>query len=502
MNWIYPAFFGIAFIAALGLTPLVRTLGIRFGILDMPGKRKVHQEETPRLGGIAVFSATLLPFLIFLVFGDFLAGDIKNAGEPLLGLVLGCLIVFGIGIWDDIRRLSPWPKLTVEICAALMAYYFGLRIQLLSNPFGLQWDVSWLSGPLTVIWLVGITNAVNLADGIDGLAAGIATFAAAILFIMTVPSAYTLVPYMAGALAGAALGFLRFNFSPATIFLGDSGSLFLGFFLGGLSLWASEKSAIAFSLLIPIIALGLPIIDMIYAIIRRWNRGVPIGQADRDHIHHKLLEKGYSHRKAVLLLYGVNFLLAGIAGFLLFTRNSFAAYIIVAAGIIVILGTRLLGYFRFSRIFRDMIKKWKDSQKTKYLTFRTRLLCRTFEDEKTLAGRWKLAGELFAEVGIQQATLTAAGQLQKPLVWLTQVPVQAADRAVNFNLPLVEEKGAVGILEIVWNSSQGVFPPGISRVLNVMANEFCHGLTDGNRQELPDGHDPCLFPEESHKPDT
>jgi UDP-GlcNAc:undecaprenyl-phosphate/decaprenyl-phosphate GlcNAc-1-phosphate transferase len=474
----YLIFFGIALGGALILTPAVRAMGIRFRILDFPGKRKVHQDETPRLGGTAVFAATGLPFLIFLVFGDFLAGDIKNSWEPFLGLTLGCLIVFGIGVWDDIRRLSPWPKLSAEICAALVAFYFGLRIQLLSNPFGLQWDVSWLSGPLTVIWLVGITNAVNLADGIDGLAAGIATFAAAILFAMTVSSVYTLVPYMAAALAGAALGFLRYNFSPATIFLGDSGSLFLGFYLGGLSLWASEKSAIAFALLIPIIALGLPIIDMIYAIIRRWNRGVPIGQADRDHIHHKLLEKGFSHRKAVIMLYGVNFLLAGIAGLLLFTRNSFAAYIVVALGVIFIFGTRFLGYFKFSRVFRDMIKKWKDSQKAKYLAFRTRLLSRAFEEEKTIAGRWRLTGELFAEVGIQQASIALAAQPEKFLTWSAPDPMRESDRVVNFNLPLSGDNGPVGKLEIIWISSQGLFPPGISRVLNVMANEFCHGLQD------------------------
>jgi len=476
MNLIYLAFFGIAFAAALGLTPFIRALGVRFGILDLPGQRKVHQEEIPRLGGIVIFAATLLPFLIFLVSGNFLAGAIKNSWGPFFGLILGCLIVFGIGILDDIHRLSPWPKLTAEICAALVAFYFGLRIQLLSNPFGLHWDVSWLSGPLTVVWLVGITNAVNLADGIDGLAAGITTFAAAILFIMTVPTIYTLVPFLAVALAGASLGFLRYNFSPATIFLGDSGSLFLGFYLGGLSLWASEKSAIAFALLIPIIALGLPILDMIYAILRRWNRGISIGQADRDHIHHKLLAKGYSQKNAVLMLYGVNFLLAGVAGVLLFTRNSYAAYIVVGLGVLVILGSRFLGYFKFTRVLQDLIKKWKDSQKIKYLIFRTRLISRAFEEEKTIVGRWKLAGELFEEVGIQQAAMSLVGHPDKSLIWSANKPFQGADKTVTLNLVLSAEERSVGELKIIWSSAHGAFPLGISRVLNVMANEFCHGL--------------------------
>ena len=478
MNLIYLAFFGIAFVASLSFTPFIRALGIRFGILDLPGKRKVHQDETPRLGGIAIFAATLLPFLFFSIFGDFLTKEIRNSWEPFLGLTLGCLIVFGIGIWDDIHRLSPWPKLSVEILAALVTFTFGLRIHLLSNPFGLQWDVSWLSGPLTVIWLIGITNAVNLADGIDGLATGIATLAATILFIMTVPTVYTLVPFLAVALAGSSLGFLRYNFSPATIFLGDSGSLFLGFYLGGLSLWASEKSAIAFALFIPIIALGLPIIDMIYAILRRWNRGVPIGQADRDHIHHKLLEKGYSHRKAVLLLYGVNFFLAGIAGLLLFTRNSFAAYIVVLLGAVIILGSRFLGYFKFSSIFQDLKKKWKDSQKNKYLAFRTRLLCRAFVEEKTIIGRWQLAGELFEEVGIQQAAISLVSNPNKFLTWSAHKPFLGPDKTVTFNLVLSAEERPVGDLKIIWSSTHGVFPPGISRVLNVMANEFCQGLQD------------------------
>lgn len=477
MTLIHSAFFGIALIAALIITPYVRALGTRFQILDSPGKRKVHQKEIPRLGGVAIFIATVLPFLCFLLLGGFLTKEVHYLWKPLLGLTLGCLIVFGIGIWDDIHRLPPWPKLLVEIVAASVTFIFGLKIQLLSNPFGMQLDLSWLSGPITVLWLVGITNALNLADGIDGLAVGIATFASAILFIMTSSTIYTLVPYLAVALAGASLGFLRYNFSPATIFLGDSGSLFLGFYLGGLSLWASEKSAIAFALFIPIVALGLPIVDVIYAVLRRWHRGVPIGQADRDHIHHRLLDKGFSHRRAVLMLYGVNFFLAAMAGFLLFTRNSSAAYVVVLLGVGFILGSRLLGYFKFSRLLQDLITRWKDSQKSKYLAFRTRLLCRAFEEEKTLEGRWLLAGELFEDVGIQKAIITPNKDPGHPLTWAAHDPApEPNNQIVTFNLPLSGKKGPVGNLKIIWSASQGVFPAGMSKILNVMANEFCQNL--------------------------
>ncbi len=476
MTLTYILFFTTSLIIALIITPYVRALGAQFELLDSPGKRKVHQKEIPRLGGVAIFIATTLPFIGLLFWGDFMMREIHSFWKPLFGLSLGCLIVFGIGIWDDIHRLTPWPKLSAETVAAGVAFIFGLKIQLISNPFGIQLDLSWLSGPITILWLVGITNAVNLADGIDGLAVGIATFAAAILFIMTFSTIYTLVPFLAIALIGACLGFLRYNFSPATIFLGDSGSLFLGFYLGGLSLWASEKSAIAFALFIPIVALGIPIMDMIYAVLRRWHRGVPIGQADRDHIHHRLLEKGFSHRRAVLMLYGVNLFLAALAGFLLFTRNSLAAYVVVMLGAAFVFGSRLLGYFRFAGLFQDLVDRWKDSQKFKYLAFRTRLLCRAFEDEKAIDGRWKLAGELFEDVGILRASLFLAMYPDKPLTWFASEPLQGDNRTATLSLPLSWGKGSVGNLEIIWSSSQGVFPLGISRVLNVMANEFCHDL--------------------------
>jgi UDP-GlcNAc:undecaprenyl-phosphate GlcNAc-1-phosphate transferase len=476
MKLIYLAFFLISLLGSYLLTPLIRSFSFRFGVLDQPGTRKVHQDVTPRLGGMAVFTALVLPFLFFYLFHPSLQKEIHRSWQPLLGLSLGCLLVFGVGVWDDLRRLPPWPKLTVEIGAALLAYYFGLRIELFSNPFGLQWNVTWLSLPFTVFWLVGITNAVNLADGIDGLAVGIATFASAILFVMTISTVYVLVPFLAVALAGAALGFLRYNFSPATIFLGDSGSLFLGFLLGGLSLWASEKSTIAFALLIPIIALGLPILDMIYAILRRWNRGVSIAQADREHIHHKLLEKGYSHRKAVLLLYGANLVLVGLAALLLITRNSFASYTIIALGFVIFLGSRFLGYFKFASAFNGLIKKWKDSQQAKYLAFRRRLLVRAFEEEKNLEQRWKLVGELFAEMGIKQATITLGDQSERPLVWFAHTPTEHNDKTVYLSLPLSEANKPFGLLEMEWCSSRGVFPIGISRLMNLMGNEFCRDL--------------------------
>ncbi len=231
----YISFFLIALLAALGSTPWTRSLGIRYGILDRPGsRRKIHQSAVPRLGGLAVLTATILPFLGFLFYGNLLLEQIWLYWQPLLGLTFGSLLVFAVGLADDFHRLAPWKKLAVEVTAGLAAAALGIRVELSPHPFGLPWDLQWLSYPITILWLVGVTNAVNLADGIDGLADGIAAFTALVLFFMTYNSQYTVVALLSISLAGACVGFLRFNFYPATIFLGDSGSLFLGFYLGAL----------------------------------------------------------------------------------------------------------------------------------------------------------------------------------------------------------------------------------------------------------------------------
>jgi UDP-GlcNAc:undecaprenyl-phosphate GlcNAc-1-phosphate transferase len=471
------AFFLVSLTAALAFTPVARNVGIRFGIVDHPSLRKIHQGAIPRLGGGAVLAATLLPFLGFIFYGNLLLEQIRLFWQPLLGLAVGSALVFGIGLWDDLARLSPWQKLSAEALAGLVAASLGLRIVWVSNPFGLPLDPQWLSYPVTVIWLVGVTNAVNLADGIDGLSAGIAAFTAFILFFMTYNSQYTVVALLAISLAGACLGFLRYNFFPATIFLGDSGSLFLGFYLGALSIWASEKSTITFSLLIPMVALGLPLADLVYAVIRRWSRGVPLKLADREHIHHKLLDMGFGQPVTVLILYGVNILLILTAGLLLLTRNSLAAYIVVFLGLALVLGSRILGYFRFSRLMRNLRQRWRDLQQAKYITFRSHLLRQAFQRETTLPGRWELAQEIFPELGCDQARFIPAGNQRAPLDWSLSSPANPEnDRHRTLEISLLGEKDGLGSLRLSWNPEADPFPAGLNKFLTVMAYEFGRNL--------------------------
>jgi UDP-GlcNAc:undecaprenyl-phosphate GlcNAc-1-phosphate transferase len=475
----YFSFFFISLIAALIVTPWTRNLGIRFGVLDRPNLRKIHQGEIPRLGGVAILAATVLPFIGFLFYSNLLWEQIRLFWQPLSGLALGSLLVFSVGLLDDRYRLSPWPKLAAEILAALVAVAFGLRIEFLTQPFGWQMDLSWLSLPLSVFWLVGITNAFNLADGLDGLATGIATFAALILFFMTYAGGYSVAALLAIALAGAALGFLRYNFYPATIFLGDSGSLFLGFYLGGLSLWASEKSTITFALLIPIVALGLPLADMLYAVLRRWIRGVPIKQADREHIHHKLMDMGFAQRPTVLILYGVNVLLVILAGLLLMTRNSLAAYILVLLGAALVIGSRILGYFRFSRFVRHLIHRWKDLQQSKYVTFRAHLLRKAFEKEGSLDGRWDLAGDLWSDLGFRRVRFIPGSSQFPTLDWSAIDPSEPAGREneLILTLSILGGQGSIGSIEFTWLSNTPPLPAGLDKILSVMANDFARDIS-------------------------
>jgi UDP-GlcNAc:undecaprenyl-phosphate/decaprenyl-phosphate GlcNAc-1-phosphate transferase len=475
----YLAFFLASLVLVLLITPATRNLGIRLGILDRPNLRKIHQTEIPCLGGLAVLISTVLPFIGFLFYSNLLLEQIRNYWQPLLGLSLGALIVFTVGLVDDMVRLKPWPKLGIECLAGLIAILFGLRIEFFAQTIGLQGNLHYLSYPLTILWLVGVTNAVNLADGLDGLATGIAAFAALILFCMTYNTAHTVVALLAIALAGATVGFLRYNFYPATIFLGDSGSLFMGFYLGGLSIWASEKSTITFALLIPGVALGLPLADMAYAVLRRWQRGVSIKQADREHIHHKLLDMGFAQRATVLILYGVNILLVSLAALLLVTRNSLAAYILVFLGLALFIGSRILGYFQFSRFMRTLRQRWKDLQRTKYIAFRSHLLRQAFQREKTLSGRWQLAQELFRELGCRQARFISADSRPSLPDWSLSDPENLStekDHERTLEISLQGENGLLGSLWLSWAPEADPFPTGLNKFLTVMAYEFGRNL--------------------------
>ena len=349
-------FFGLfAFSLALSFiaTREVRDLAVRHGLVSSPGERHVHQLPLPRLGGAAIFLAFSVTLGLWLVL-SFVFPRLAIGSDPLalLRISIPACLIFLLGIYDDLRGASPYLKFGVQVVAASMLFAGGMRVLNLPILFGnhtLPWFVDW---PATVLWVVAVTNAFNLIDGLDGLAAGSGLFSTVVFFVVALVCHSWLGALMSLTLAGAILGFLRFNFNPATIFLGDSGSLFIGFVLSALSLAGAQKAPTFVAVAIPVVSFGLPILETSLSIVRRLISGRPIFAADREHIHHKLLQMGLSHRQVVIVLYLVSAMFAMLSLFLLWPTGSTLGLVLAVIGTVVWIGIQHLNYPEFGELRR------------------------------------------------------------------------------------------------------------------------------------------------------
>ena len=327
-----------SFLLALVLTPLVRNFSVRRGWVDSPDARRVHGAGIPRTGGVAVLAAFAGAFGVLLLLG--LAGGTLVDLGMVWRVAPAVAVIFAVGLIDDLRGLTAWQKLAGQLLAAGVAFGSGVQVQSIGGhtlPPGLEL-------PATLFWLVLVTNAVNLIDGMDGLATGVALFATVTILSSgllgnNIPLAMAVIP-----LAGALLGFLRYNFNPATVFLGDCGSLTIGFLLGCFGIFWSQKSATMLGVTAPLLALAIPLLDSALAVIRRFLRRQPIFGADRGHVHHRLLDKGLTVRQAAILLYGVSLLFAILSLASSVVRDSYAGVILVLFGAVTWIGVQSLGY--------------------------------------------------------------------------------------------------------------------------------------------------------------
>ncbi len=311
---------GLAF--AYLVTPFIVWIATRLRILAQPGGRHIHRVPVPRLGGLAIYLAFVVAVLaalpversvrvvidahhIFVTIPFTPAFD-----QPVIGVLLGATMITIVGVLDDVRGISPMEKLFGQLVAAVIPLSFGVGMDVLTNPFGGMVFLGPFGVALTVLWLVALCNVMNLIDGIDGLATGIAAIAAVTVFVASYGRGDAATAILAVALIGATLGFLPFNFNPARIFLGDTGSMLLGYLLGSVSVLGTYKSYTALSLLVPLVALGVPVLDTALAIVRRWRTRRPIFEADTEHLHHRLLQRGLTQRQTAVVLY----LVTGILG--------------------------------------------------------------------------------------------------------------------------------------------------------------------------------------------
>lgn len=347
----------IAFALAIGMSLLLTPMVIRSAgalkLYDAPdGGRRLHDEPVPRLGGIAVYLiAAAVACLIFIRASPLFvtSGPVGDAQiRFLMGAFLGSAMLFLVGLIDDVRGLSAGTKSIAQVAAACIAYYFGARIGAVALGYGVGVPLGILEFPLIVLWIVGVTNAFNFIDGLNGLAGGIAVVAAATIVIVALVLGNFVVLLPAVALAGALLGFLRFNFPKARIFLGDSGSLSVGFLLAVLSVHASVNDAGAVLVVVPVLAIFVPLLDAALAIVRRWLRHVPLSGADARHIHHRLLALGLTSSRTAVILWALAAAMAGFGLLIALTAPFVAASIailgLVGVAVLLIYGTNLLSY--------------------------------------------------------------------------------------------------------------------------------------------------------------
>ena len=310
----------ISFIA----TPVVKSLAEKVGAVDVPkDNRRMHKHPIPRMGGLAIFLGFLLSTLVFV-----------PLSTPLRGMLVGSIIIVILGIIDDIHALPAMPKFIVQIVAALIAVLHGNVIEVLSNPNIFSDNPYWVLGPwaipISVIWIVAITNAVNLIDGLDGLAVGVATISSLTMLVIAMLVSDNLVALMMAALAGSCIGFSPYNHNPAKIFMGDTGSTFLGFVLATVSIQGLFKFYTIISFAVPFLMLGLPLFDTCFAILRRISKGQNPMSPDRSHVHHRLIDMGFNQKQAVAILYVISAIL-GLSAVVLTTSGALKAMVLLCA---------------------------------------------------------------------------------------------------------------------------------------------------------------------------
>ena len=330
------------------VTPLIERAALRLGAVDIPERRKVHDAPVPCLGGVAMFIGFAVALVFQVVAERYLPwqAGILTRDWTLAGVAVGATLIFLVGVADDLYDLSPLGKAAGQLLAGAVLIAAGVSVEFMGNPVGggLLYLGIW-SIPVTLFWVLGFTNTVNFIDGLDGLAAGVCAISATTFFVFAVQTGQTTAAVLCVIFVGVCVGFLKHNFHPAKIFMGDSGSMLLGFMLGAIAIQGVMKSIAAIALLVPILIMGVPIFDAAFAILRRVKNRQPITMADRGHIHHRLMHKGFSHTQTVIVIYAWSGLLAAAGWSLKFAPTTVKYAILAVLAALSFMMLRAMGIF-------------------------------------------------------------------------------------------------------------------------------------------------------------
>ena len=446
----------VAFALSIILTPIVRDWFRRLGVVDRPdGGRKLHTGAIPRVGGVAIALSYIAAFALMLQLPFQYDSEVQRALPGIWKLFCAAGLVFITGLFDDLVGYFPWQKLAGQVWAAMIAYFAGVQIHIQpQNPLNLWWNI-----PLSIIWLVGCTNAFNLIDGLDGLAAGVGLFATCTMLLAAFANHNLQLALVTMPLVGALIGFLRYNFNPASVFLGDCGSLLIGFLLGCFGVLWSQKSATMLGMTAPLLALAIPLLDVGLSIVRRALRHQPIFGGDRGHIHHKLLARGLSVRGVALLLYGACGLTAAFSLMLNALRNEFAGIIVVLFCLCAWIGIQHLGYVEFATA-RQLLSK---GTFRRIIDFQTRL--KQFEqalDKATSVDQcWEIVSASSRDFGFHSVRLATGDKVFEAVFgedatgprWQTRIPLFGSQ---YINLDRSAANDSLGLV-VVGGFAQAVF---------------------------------------------
>ena len=436
---IYIAAAVVAAVVALATTPLTVRLAKAVRIVDRPGTRKVHSAAVPRIGGVVLVVSLLAVVVPLLLLENPLSRAFHNmqtevvTQTKVIVLLAASVFIFAIGLIDDAIKLSPRVKLIAQIAAATAVYQAGIRIEhlVIGGQLARFPEYSW---PLTVLWIVGITNAVNLIDGLDGLAAGISAVTCAVIAVFALYTHQAVMAVLMLTLLGALIGFLVFNFNPAKIFLGDCGSTFLGFFLGTASVMSNMKSYSLVGLALPVVALGVPIFDTLFTMMRRTLDRRSILSPDRGHIHHRIIDMGLRHRQAVILMYGATVLAAGLGLMMMMTRHLLAVVAFVGALVPLVVIFRVFGAVRLRETLaavqknRAMAREARDQQNG-FEEMQTRL-----REARSLGQWWRVMRRAARRLGVGRMTVNVTADDGRTHTLRWRAPGLKDDQAEMFRV--------------------------------------------------------------------
>jgi UDP-N-acetylmuramyl pentapeptide phosphotransferase/UDP-N-acetylglucosamine-1-phosphate transferase len=482
----------LAILTAVVITPLVIRLAKRYRIVDSPGPRNIHVKKIPRIGGVAIFAAVILPTIAVLFLPNFIGTSFRLHQNKIIGLLACGTFMFIVGLYDDLKGMRARTKFACQLIASVVVCWFGIHIETLAIANWLTIDFGWFAWPLTIFWIVGITNAVNLIDGLDGLAAGICAIACGVLAILAVFFGLPVMAVITLAMLGGLTGFLFFNFYPAKVFMGDCGSMFIGFIIAASSVLCAAKSSAIVAFALPILALGIPIFDTLFSMLRRYLSRRSLFAADRSHFHHRLLDMGLNQRHVAVVAYTVTIIVAGLGMFMMVSRNTQTIVIFFCILILIMLVFRMVGAVRLKEAIAKLQRKYEIESQSKEDI-------RTFEEMQlhfTRASKFSdwwnaicIAAQNMEFIKVTLPLKNRDGSVQA-LVWRRAGTLpEGKNRTVSFSLPVKDRRGnSLLAMEVVAcaNGSLEAIGRRVSLFGRLM-DEHCLGTLQSQKENSIDG---------------